>query len=138
MRLVLAAAFALLAAIPARAEDIHIPLNSDFSSFALDWNTRNESSTVYWTTIEHGGKLAICGLIQHHDATLMQYDSKILRRSTIKVNGKVVLKGLQFFTTIGNGGKPEKSQATCRVLEGPLPPKDAQFLLTTPALREYS
>lgn len=138
MRSVIAAAFVLLAAIPARADTLSIPLDSDFAKFDVEWNTNKRSSTVYWTAVDYDGKLAICGLIQHHDASLMQYDRKLLRRSSMKVNGKTVLKGLSFFTAIGTGAKPERSEAACRVLDGPLPPKDAKFLLTTPSLREYS
>jgi len=138
MRSVLAAAFVLLAALPARAEDLRIPLDADFASFPVVWNTTDRSSTVYWNVVDYNGRLAVCGLIQHHDASLMQFDHKMLRGSTMKVNGKVVMKGMQFFTAIGAAGKPEKSQATCKLVDGPLPPKDSKFQFNTPRMREYS
>ncbi len=138
MRSVFAAAFVLLAALPARADDLRIPLDEDFANFEVMWNKNEHSSTVYWNVVDYNGRLAVCGLIQHHDASLMQFDHKMLRRSTMKINGKVALKGMEYFTAIGAGGKPEKSQATCKVLDGPLPPRDSQFEFNTPRMREYS
>lgn len=138
MRFFLAAAFLCLVAIPSRADDIRIPLDADFASFPVIWNSSDHSSTVYWNVLDYDGRLAVCGLIQHHDATLMQFDRKMLQRSTMKVNGKVVLKGMQYFAAIGMGGKPEKSQATCKLVDGPLPPQDSQFEFNTPRMREVS
>lgn len=137
MRFLAAAAFALLAALPARAEDIRVPFDADYWTIELNWNVRDNSSTVYWTPMDVDGRLAICGIIQHHDASLMQFDRKVLRGSSVKVNGKVVLKGLQFFTAIGAGATLARAEATCKVLDAPIPPRGSEFEAVVPPIRAY-
>ncbi len=59
MRSVFAAAFVLLAALPARADDLRIPLDEDFANFEVMWNKNEHSSTVYWNVVDYNGRLVM-------------------------------------------------------------------------------
>ncbi|WP_126975782.1 hypothetical protein [Frigidibacter oleivorans] len=134
MRLISAVLLMTLAALPARAEPLRVPVDDDFASFPIQRNITNRSSTVYWNTYAASGRLVICGLIQHHDPSLMMHDRTLLKRASVEVNGKPVIEGLQYFARVGMSQKPEASEAECRVTGVPVPPPDSKVVLMMPTI----
>lgn len=134
MRLISAALLMTLAALPADAEPLRVPVDDDFSSFPIQWNTNKRSSTVYWNTYAASGRLVICGLIQHHDPSLMQHDRTLLNRASVEVNGTPAIDGLQYFARIGMSQKPKASRAECRVTDVPTPPPGSKVVLQMPTI----
>ncbi len=107
----------------ATAKDVEIPVDEYFheGNIAIDSGIgRAYEFLIDLKVIE--GQLAVCGVGKFLDPGTMQFARSMMRKGKVSLNGGVILKDLNFFTTRKKNDDLRRAQAICR-LTGIAPPK---------------
>lgn len=130
MKVTIIALSSALFATSVAAQDYTVPVDDSFSEGAFEW-TGDASGASYeylygLAAIE--GKVAACGVGKMLDATLAPATRDFMRKSHVEYNGKVVLKGLGFFTKVKKNGDLRAAKATCRLTTIPANVAGGEFM----------
>lgn len=118
MSLVKALTFGVVLALcsaPALAEDFTVPITSDFNVDDLTWSGGfGKAYDVRWVALLVDGKVAVCGAGVFLDPTTRSATVDLLRKASVKVDGKVMMKDLSYFAKYRKGQNLDKVTANCR------------------------
>lgn len=126
---VLLIAFSLPAAALAQ-QSLRVPVDEHFSAGDLTFD--GELGTFYrfmWDVRLVNGTLAVCGVGKTLDPTTSGFARRMLRKATVKLNGKPILTDVSFFTAIKSRHDLVSATATCQVTGFPPPKGDKVDLL---------
>ncbi|MCB2122490.1 MAG: hypothetical protein KDD81_07695 [Rhodobacteraceae bacterium] len=110
-----AAAIFAFAAFPAvSAPDFKIPVTDRFSLEDLTWQGEGRSYEFLWDVALHKGTIIVCGLGRFVSPHGRSQTASLLRKATVYLNDKAILRDITFFTLVKADQPLEKQMATCR------------------------
>ena len=114
-KFVLAALVALSGAGAAGAADFSTKVTKEFWDDSISWNGGiGKAYEFKWSVMDNKGQLIICGVGKFLDPTSRMQTRDLLRKATVSINGKPVMKDISFFATEKKSVDLATSQATCR------------------------
>ncbi|MEC3862249.1 hypothetical protein VK792_13220 [Mesobacterium sp. TK19101] len=122
---------AILSAGPAAAQDalFQTPVTDRFTTGEFVWNSQMGKMDFAWAVIPRDGKMAVCGVYSSDSNIRHLQNLEALNKGWVKLGGKKVVRGLQFFTFAGFN-KPVVAKgvmATCKLTK--VPATNATFQL---------
>lgn len=128
-----ATVFALVSAVlasPVAAQDYTVPVDDSFSAGTFEWegDVPGVAYEYVYGLAAIDGKIAACGAGKMLDATLAPGTRQFMRNSHVEYKGKVVLKGLGFFTKVKKNADLRAAKATCQLTTVPATAKGGEFL----------
>ncbi len=112
---VLAALVALSGVGAAGAADFTTKVTKDFWDDSVSWTGGiGKAYEFKWSVMDNKGQLIICGVGKFLDPTSRTQTRDLLRKATVSINGKPVMKDVSFFATVKKSVDLAASQATCR------------------------
>jgi hypothetical protein len=101
-----------------------VPVTEAFYEDRIAWNGDIISYKARWMVIAVAGKLEVCGAGQFMDATSAIATRNVLYSSSIKLNGKNILKDMTFFAEVPKKVNLVGSKAACRATGVAVPTGD--------------
>lgn len=108
-------------AVHAQKISRQIPVDSDFQDTAVTLSGQPDLYKMKVKLIVVGGKLEFCGIgsfksLQYRDGVM-----RGLRTTKLRVNGNVVLSGINYFSRVNRSNQMASSKANCRATGVPAP-----------------
>ena len=132
-----ATTLALVAAVPAVAQVFDGPVvTEDFPESGIAWRGVPGGYTFRLTILEgeQPNQLVICGAGQHKDAYTRAAEQQSMRRASITMNDRPILRDLSFFATVSNREPLVGARTRCRAVTVEVP-RNARFGLDLPGGR---
>lgn len=102
-----------------------VPVTEAFYEDRIAWSGGDiVSYKARWTVIAVAGKLEVCGAGQFMDSNSAIATRNVLYSSSIKLNGKKILKDMTFFTEVPQKTNLVGSKAACRATGVAVPTGD--------------
>ncbi len=122
----------------ARAEkSFTIPVDKDFTDLDLTWSNGRTTWRGVWTVIlGPDKKIALCGAGAVMDAGAATVNAKWQNGMRLKLNGKVIHKGIGHFTKLKSTDDPRKAKATCLSTGVAAPKGKAELMLQSSPMNE--
>lgn len=135
---VLAAALLAAAAPAALAGQMFtVPVDKTFQPIDLTWSNGQTTYRGVWTVlVGPDNTIALCGAGALTDARAGVVTRKWQNGMRLKLNGKVILKGIGHFTALKSAADPRKAKATCKSSGVPAPKGKVDLSLQSSAMNE--
>ncbi len=105
-----------------------MPVTPDFTQHDISWNGGMGKGYVFRTRIfDINGVLALCGAGAYVNSTNRLETKKVLKQTTLKMNGKVILKDFTFFTVVDAVPSLAAAKANCRSTGVATPKAEVKF-----------
>ena len=130
---------ALVASAPAAwaEKTFTIPVDKAFDDIDLTWNTGQTTYRGVWNVIVGpGNTIALCGAGATTDSRAAVVNSKWQNGMRLKLNGKMIHKGIGHFTKLKSTADPRKAKATCVSTGVKLPKGKVDLLLEAAPMNE--
>ena len=130
---------ALAASAPAaRAEKTFtIPVDKSFDDLDLSWSNGQTTWRGVWSVVLGSDKaIALCGAGALMDARAGAVTAKWQNGMRLKLNDKVIAKGISHFTKLKSTDDPRKAKATCVSTGVKVPKGKADLLLQSSSMTE--
>ena len=104
-----------------------IPVDASFEEGAVEWQSAPDSYKFWMKIAVYDGKIEVCGVGVFLNGQYRSATTQILRKRTLIMNGKPILKDFMFFARARNLRKLKTTAANCVSTGVPLPRKEPKF-----------
>ena len=88
-------------------------VDGTFVDYNIRWNNVAGGWKAKWRPIDIGGKVGICGVGAFWGHSSRSLSKRVMRDTSIKVDGMVVAKDLRFFAEVRTRDQLTNATATC-------------------------
>lgn len=105
---------AMTLAATAEGKDFTTTKTQQFPIDELRWRSHGPAYRFLWGVVYTNGRINICGVGKFLNPDNRSQTARALKKGKVLLDGKPILKGIDYFTDVGAQGDIERAPATCR------------------------
>ncbi len=88
------------------SESLQVTVDDSFAASGLQWDSNGSELFIRYRPVMEDGQMYICGAYTNRGASIItRLGRQAMGRSTIKMNGETVLRGLSFFNIVSSANR---------------------------------
>ncbi|MBN2905478.1 MAG: hypothetical protein JXJ18_02085 [Rhodobacteraceae bacterium] len=128
---------ALFGATPVHAADTTVKIRPDAEPFVVKWFGSPDQIHIVWRLLDMDGKIGICGAYALKGHSMSATSRTSLKEFTVTMDGKEILKSIDFFTRYDTPAALPGATAACHSTGYPVAGNRKRDFLLSPSQKRY-